>query len=87
MITESVVKIYDKRQDKVVFIPCHRHSNAYEILNELGYKQGIDYVTIEQGFRDENGCFYNRIAAKQHAITCGQIEKSEYNQLFSEDLW
>ena len=87
MIIKAVVKIYDKKQDKVLFIPCHRHSDAYEILHEFGYQKDRDYVTIEQGFYDDNDCFYNRVAAKKHAIACGQIDDDECKELFSEELY
>ena len=40
----------------------------------------------EQGFVDEKGVFYDRVAAAQHALECGQIT-NDLGPLRSEDLW
>lgn len=88
MITGAAVKIFDKRQNKEVVIPVHRHWNAFWTLRELGYKNGIDYETLEQGFLDEHNKFYNRIDAKKHAQEFNQLkENTRCAELFSEDLW
>ena len=89
MITEAAVKIFDKRQEKEVIIPVHRHWNAFWILGELGYKNGIDYEILEQGFINNKDEFLDRVKAKKEAIACNQIiSKDSYSeQLFSEDLW
>lgn len=88
MITKAAVKIYDIRQDKEWIIPCHRHGDAFYILYEFGYKKNIDYKELAQGFIDEEGNFYDRIAAKKHAQAHGQLkENTRCAQLFSEDLY
>ena len=88
MITKAAVKIYDIRQDKEWIIPCHRHSDAFYILYEFGYKKNIDYKELAQGFIDEEGNFYDRMAAKQHAQAHDQLkENTRCAELFSEDLW
>ena len=65
-----------------------RHSDAFYILKEFGYRKNIDYKELAQGFLDENDNFYDRIAAYKHAWFHKQL-KEEYNvqPLFSEDLW
>jgi len=88
MITKAAVKIYDIRQDKEWIIPCHRHGDAFYILYEFGYKRNIDYKELAQGFIDEEGNFYDRIAAKKHAQAHDQLkENTRCAELFSEDLW
>lgn len=68
----AAVKIYDKRQEKEIVIPCHRHCDAFVILKEFGYAIK-DYQVLAQGFLDANGTFYNRIDARKNAIESGQI--------------
>lgn len=92
MICRAAVKIYDKRQNKEMVIPCHRHCDAFLILKEFGYKRFEDYKEIEQGFLDENDTFMNRVEAYSHAVKCDQVlvpRKSFYfsKELYSEDLW
>lgn len=88
MIVKAAVKIYDIRQDKEWIIPCHRHGDAFYILYEFGYKKNIDYKELAQGFIDEEGNFYDRIAAKKHAQAHDQLkENTRCAELFSEDLW
>jgi hypothetical protein len=40
----------------------------------------------DQGFIDDNGKFYSRLDAAQHALECGQIT-TDPGPLRSEDLW
>lgn len=87
MITEAAVQIFDYRQNKEIIIPCHRHSDAFWILKEFGYKINIDYKQIAQGFLTDKDEFLTRIEAKKHAQACKQITETEFNELFSEDLW
>ncbi len=88
MITSAAVRIYDKRQNKEIILPVHRHCDVFYILKELGYSKN-DFISNlnDQGFLDENGNFYNRIDAKLHALMCKQIEHTEYAELYSEDLY
>lgn len=85
-MVRAAVRIYDKRQDKIWTIPCHRHCDAFLILKEFGYTT-TDFITLEQGFLDAHDNFYDRITARENAIESGQIETSEYPELYSEDLW
>ena len=88
MITSAAVKIYDKRQDKEIIIPCHRHCDVFYILKQFSYKKDIDYKEIAQGFLDEHDKFYNRITAKKHAQEFNQLkENTRCAELYSEDLW
>lgn len=90
MITKAAVKIFDIRQNKEVIIPCHRHSDAYEILYSFGYKKNVDYTITKEGFLDEDGTFLNRHAAWLEAIYSRQVSAdcdAMLKELYSEDLW
>lgn len=97
MITRAAVKIHDKRQDKEMIIPCHRHCDAFLILKEFGYKRFEDYEEIAQGFLDEHDNFLSRINAWTEANRCHQFLDSYIEEhiddivppteLYSEDLW
>ena len=87
MITSAAVTIFDHRQNKEILIPCHRHCDAFWILKEFGYKVGEDYEQGKQGFLTNKGDFLDRIEAKKHAQECSQVFATDFNELFSEDLW
>lgn len=88
MIVSAAVRIYDKKQDKIIILPVHRHCDAFYILKELGYsKDDFESNQNDQGFLDENGLFYSRVEARLHALMCKQIENTEYTALYSEDLY
>lgn len=89
MITHAAVLIFDKKQNKNVIIPCHRHCDALIILKRLGYSY-TDFRIIKQGFLDEHGNFLNRTDAYTHAVEHHQItppQDVENYILYSEDLW
>jgi len=90
MITSAAVRIWDKKQDKEVILPVHRHCDAFYILKELGYSPK-DFISTQkdQGFLDEKDNFYDRISAYEHAWLHDQILVDDYTprELFSEDLW
>ena len=87
MIVKAAVKILNLHTNEEMIIPCHRHSDAFYILKLLNMRQSQDYTQLVQGFLDENDNFYNRLDAKKHAKLCHQITDTEYEELFSEDLW
>lgn len=88
MIVSAAVRFYDRKQNKEIILPVHRHCDAFLILKEFGYsRDDFDSTLSDQGFLDEEGRFYDRVKAKQHAISCNQIESSPYPELYSEDLW
>jgi hypothetical protein len=54
MVCRAAVKIYDKRQDKEMIIPCHRHCDAFQILHDFGYKKGeFDQKTAGHGTKSK----------------------------------
>lgn len=88
MITKAAVEIEDLRQNKIIIIPCHRHSDAFKILKEFGYKINIDYKIKRQGFLNEHDQFLTREAVYFEAKNNGQIISTTLkNELFSEDLY
>lgn len=91
MIVRAAVKIYDKRQDKEIIIPCHRHCDAFQILKEFGYKRLTDYEEIAQGFLDEKDKFLTRTeawyVARDHDQLTSLVESHLCHELYSEDLW
>lgn len=88
MIVSAAVRFYDRKQHKEVVLPVHRHCDAFLILKEFGYsRDDFDSTLSDQGFLDEEGRFYDRVKAKQYAISCNQIEATPYPELYSEDLW
>lgn len=74
-----------------VIIPCHRHSNFFEIMKILHCQ--YDKANVEQGFIDWNEFeqkseFVSRAEAFKRAQWANQIPKwKEPTELFSEDLW
>ena len=40
-MVHAAVKIYDKRQEKEIIIPCHRHCDVFVILKECGYSGNL----------------------------------------------
>lgn len=74
-----------------VIIPCHRHSNFFEIMKILHCQ--YDKSSVEQGFIDWNELerkeeFVSRAEAFKRAQWANQIPKwKEPTELFSEMLW
>ena len=90
MITKAAVKIFDIMQNKEIIIPCHRHSDCYEILYNLGYKKDVDYTVIKEGFLDEDGAFLNRHAAWLDAVYSRQVPAdcdAMIKELYTEDIY
>ena len=88
MIVSAAVRFYDRKQNKEIILPVHRHCDAFLILKEFGYsRDDFDSTLSDQGFLDEEGRFYDRVKAKQLAISCNQIKTTPYTELYSEDLW
>jgi len=82
MITHVAIII-----DDVIFaLPKpNRHQNIFLYL----YERDVIVTKIpEQGFLDENNKFLTRTEARDYAIECGQITKSNHeSKLNSNDLW
>lgn len=96
MILCAAVKFHIERANEEVVIPCWRHGESFKIMKSLGFKPG-EYKDIEQGFITTNNMYLNREDAWNHAVNCGQINKTtiwyksdherEPYELFSEDLY
>ena len=67
MVAKAAVKIRVPIRDEEVIIPCHRHADAYEILNALGYRDGKEYTVVAEGFLDEDDNFMSRKRAWHEA--------------------
>lgn len=89
MICRAAVKILDLRKKKELVIPCHGHTDAFYILEMLGYEIEKDYLILAQGFLNDRGYFLDRTEAYKDALACGQINKdTEFAPvLYSKDLW
>lgn len=76
-----------------VIIPCHRHSNFFEIMKVLHCQ--YDKASVEQGFIDwdnKKEQFVSRAEAAQIALKCNQIlpnMKEDFNPncLYTEDIY
>ena len=76
-----------------IIIPCHRHSNFFEIMKVLHCQ--YDKANVEQGFIDwdtKQERFVSRAEAAKIAAECNQIlshMKEEFNPncLYSEDIY
>ena len=74
-----------------VIIPCHRHSNFFEIMKVLHCQ--YDKASVEQGFIDWDELerkeeFVSRVEAFKRAQWANQIPRwKEPTELFSEMLW
>lgn len=88
-IVSAAVKIYDRKLEKEITIPCHRHCDAFVILKEFCYKPAM-YKVVAEGFLDEKWNFVDRITAHKIAYDANQIPHDEPykpTELYSEDLW
>lgn len=81
--------------DHQTIIPCRRHGDGFQILQDLGYAPKTKYKVLKQGFIDRTGRFLDRVEAYKYAIDCGQLSsatvwyKEDRNEveLYSEDLY
>lgn len=71
-----------------------RHSDCYEHVFDINVKAGMDYETAkqlhfncEQGFITDKLVFMSRARAWDEGYVCKQFVDTEYNELYSEDLW
>lgn len=65
-------------------ITGRRHSDVMALQARLGVRSGSECV---QGFVDNTGKFYNRLEARELAVSNGQISLDHTGELYSEDLW
>jgi len=83
MIKAAAIKI----GDVIHTLPApNRHHHIIAQIGETS--NGLLIARGTQGFIDDEGEFYDRVSAGEHALRCGQIrELDNAPQLFSEDLW
>lgn len=90
MIISAACRCTMNNGEKVI-IPCHRHSNFYEIMKVLHCQ--YDKASVEQGFIDWDELerkeeFVSRVEAFKRAQWANQIPRwKEPTELFSEMLW
>ena len=61
-----------------------RHADVIHELAKAGLKIPIKGA---QGFITSTGRFVNRLDAKEVAIKAGQVTQTEFDELYSEDVW
>lgn len=96
MILIAALKVKDEsfKPDGFLIVPCLRHGFGYSMLHELTTKK-LRPGSIEEGFIDTAGHFYDRTEAYQRAKDYGQLSAStrelkrrnSESELYSEDLY
>ena len=83
VIVDMPNRYLPKLKDQIT-IPCHRHADAYEILNALGYRDGKEYIVVAEGFLDEAKAFrqFTDAYIEEHID-----EDKPVQILYSEDVW
>ena len=95
MIICAALKIQVEGLDHETIIPCIRHGDGFQILEDLGYAPKTKYTVLAQGFLTHDKVFLKREEAFKYAYQIGQIpantrgkfEPDECRELFSEDLY
>lgn len=88
MIIASAVKFHIDKTNEDVIMCGLRHCDIYMQLKQLGFKPGVGYKKVEDGFLTDRGKFLNRKQAYMHAIDSRQIVSNVIcRELFYEDLW
>ena len=102
MIVSACVRFHTKEYNKTPWddsskvpskmydSPCHRHADAFYVIEQFLDYDEVDKNRTEQGFLTQDGTYLNRFQAMDEAIKCGQLPpsaKEEWPELFSEDLW
>ena len=94
MIVSAAVKYHllplESVEDEIIMV-VHRHRECLSKLKVHGYRPGIDFEIVEEGFLTDMGEFLDRRSAADHAYECGQLiedaETERIEVLMSEDLW
>lgn len=80
----GVAIVVDPLQGIIAVQKNGRHAN---VIHSLA-KAGCDIPVVgEQGFITSEGRFVDRLDGKKIAQAAGQCGKTEFNQLYSEDVW
>jgi hypothetical protein len=91
----AALKIQVEGLDHDTTIPCWRHGNGFQILEDLGFYPKKGYKVLEQGFINHKGEFLNRKEAFNHVKEIGQCNATQrwywqdhaQDELYSEDLY
>ncbi len=99
MIVNAAVKYhllpFESIEDEII-MTVRRHRECLSKLKAHGYRPGIDFEIVEEGFLTDADEFLDRAAAAEHAYECGQLDwLGEEDKesvmisgcLMSEDLW
>lgn len=94
MIVSAAVKYHllpcESIEDEII-VAVRRHCECLSKLKAHGYRPGIDFEIVEEGFLTDKGEFLDRREAADHAYECGQLvetaEEPRIDKLMSEDLW
>lgn len=87
----AIIAAAIRHGDLIISMP--KPARHHDIINRfVAIEDHIIVSPIDQGFLTNKGQFLERKEAKQHAITCNQKFRDDYepfrsNDLFSEDLW
>lgn len=84
---ERIILSAIKTAEEQISAALHPHSRHCEIIHHLAKSGFKTPIKGEQGFLTSEGRFVDRIEAIDIAKEAGQIEKAEFFQLYSEDLW
>lgn len=82
MITNAAIKL-----DCGIIIIAPRPMRHDDLIHELAKRGFQTPINREYGFMASDGVFLDRVTAKRHALYCEQIIKTEFPQLYTEDLW
>ena len=95
MIICAALKVQVEGLDHTTIIPCIRHGDGFQILQDLGYAPKTKYKVLEQGFLTHDKKFLDRNQAWKYAIEIGQLPATLKKrcalmgipELYSEDLY
>ena len=91
MIICAAVKVQVEGLDHETVVPCIRHGDVFQLLEDLGYYPKKGYKILEQGFITQDRKFLNRKEAYDYAAEIGQLPSTlirySSGDLYSEDLY
>ena len=95
MIICAALKIQVEGLDHETIVPCIRHGDGFQLLQDLGYAPKTKYKIIEQGFVTSDKRFLNRKEAFEYVKEIGQCNATQrwywedhaQDELYSEDLY
>lgn len=95
MIICAALKIQVEGLDHLTIVPCIRHGDGFQILEDLGYAPKTKYKVLEQGFVTHDKKFLNRTEAFKYVYEIGQLSATtrwyhqdhSHEELYSEDLY